>query len=126
MCLTGRLVHPSALCGNSVIVHLRCVSRCGVWKEYLLLPRFRLLRLPTGLLFQAPHFGRGTASVESVEQLRAALSGPMEHDGALPGLTVLSAVSAYLVARRVLSGPFISGRVGNVFSRGGVDPKPAC
>src|SRR6185503_16346186 len=80
----------------------------------VLLPRLRILRLSTGALSSRKLLARRNSAVEPTEQLRASVSGPVEHVGPISRIAVLSAVSAVVVARRFLFAPSIPGRNGDV------------
>lgn len=60
-----------------------------------------------------------TSALESVEQLRRAVSGSVGNDGPLSLLAVLSAAAAPLVIELFLFGASVLGGVGNV--RSGVE-----
>src|SRR5258706_6553714 len=91
------------------------VSRGYPGKVHVRRSGFRNVRLPFGVLSSGEFLARGTAVLESVEQLRAAVPGPMEHFDALPAFAHLPVASSHLVTFVLLPGSSILGRTGHVF-----------
>ena len=65
------------------------------------------------------------AALESVQQLRPALPGPVEHAGPLPALAHLPAAAFDVVFVVLLPGAPVLGRAGDVFSGPSLDQSPA-
>ena len=69
--------------------------------------------------------GRAGAAVESAEQLRRAVSGPMEHIGLLSAITHLHDVSVAVVVELFLPRPSGARGSGHVLAGLSLDSKPA-
>src|SRR5438045_3252830 len=78
--------------------------------------RLRALWLPARGISSRVLLARRTPALESVQRLRAAVPGAMEHHDLVPVVVVLPASAAVVVARDLLPRPFFSRRPGNVFS----------
>src|SRR5438128_1132233 len=108
------MVHNGPLRDHSGDLHLCRLPGGPARIANILLSGFRILQLSTGTLPSRKLLAGGNSSVESTQQLRASLSGPVEHLGSLSRVAVLSVVSALMVAGRFLLAPSIPGRNGYV------------
>src|SRR5208282_6456504 len=105
---------------------VRVVSAGFPWISNLRLPGFRRFFLSDCLSFPREFLARRNPLVESSQQLRHAVSGTMEHAGALSSSAVLSAFPGFMVAGCILPVALVFGRLGNVFAGESLDPKPFC
>ena len=101
------------------------LSRRAPGRHHLHHPGFRHVQLSGGLLSPAMLLARRTAALESVQQLRASLPGPVEHADPLPALAHLPAAALDLVAVVLLPGAPVLGRAGHVLSGPALDQPPA-
>src|ERR1039458_2423651 len=90
------------------------VSRRALGQHHFCHSGFRDVRLSAGVLSPAKLLARGAAALESFQQRRAALPGPVEYADPLPVLAHLSAAALDLVAAVLLSGTHVLGRTGHV------------
>src|SRR5437016_13549525 len=120
------MVHALAFCGAARGIGVRGLSRGHHRTRNFLSSRLRGVRLSAGVPSPRELLGRRNSLVEPAKSLRAAVPCAMEYDDAVPAVAILSAPSALVVARRVLSGAFFSSRHGNVFSGASLDGKPLC
>src|SRR5262249_38772127 len=104
------------LCGLSPsdprIANVRCA---GLW----------IFRLPFGPLSAGMFLVRGTAPLESIQQLRDAFSGAMEHNAALSACADLPGIAVELVVEFFFFPPPVLGGAGDVFSRVSLDRQSA-
>src|ERR1044071_6653918 len=61
--------------------------------------------------------------MESIERLRHSIPGPMEHFGLLSAHMALCRPTTAVVLEHTLSGPFVAGRLWNVFAGVSMDRK---
>ena len=110
----GRVVHAWSLRVHSGNLHLCGLPGGPAGMANILLPRLRIFQLSTGALPSRKLLAGRNSPLESTQQLRASLSGPVEHLGSLSRFAVLPAFSAVVVAGRFLFAPPIPGGNGNV------------
>src|ERR1039457_2541806 len=112
------------LCSDSRAAYCCHVSRRALGQHHFRHPGFRDVRLSAGVLSPAKFLARRAAALESLQQWRAALPGPVEYADPLPLLAHLPAAALNLVSAVLLSGTpvFVGG--GGGFSL--LSPRPPC
>src|ERR1035438_1088850 len=113
------------VCAAAGNAHCRGVSRDALRRHHLHYSGLRHVQLPGGLLSPAMLLARRASALESVQQLRPPLPGPVEHADTLSALTHLPASPPDLVVIVLLPGTPVLGRAGNVFSGAPLDPSSA-
>src|ERR1035441_1600432 len=102
------------LCSDSRAAYCCHVSRRALGQHHFRHPGFRDVRLSAGVLSPAKFLARRAAALESLQQRRAALPGPVEYADPLPPLAHLPAAALNLVSAVLLSGTPVLGRAGHV------------
>src|SRR5688572_11978358 len=93
----GGILRAQTFCIDAGVVDRRRLFRCAVGADDVLLQGLRPLRLSSGVSPQRKLLAGSDPIVESFQQLRTPLFGPMEHAGALSGVTDLFVVPITLV-----------------------------
>src|SRR6185369_6236885 len=86
--------------------------------------RFRFLRISSCTFSARVFLARRNAAVESLQQLRRAIPGAVEHHAIISSSSDLPGFAADLVARLLLTAPPFLGGPGNVFPGLSLDRKP--
>src|ERR1035441_2742099 len=102
------------LCSASRAAYHCHVPRRALGQHHFRHPGFRDVRLSAGVLSPAKLLARGAAALESLQQRRAALPGPVEYPDPLSPLAHLSAAALDLVSAVLLPGTHVLGRTGHV------------